>query len=227
MIAVGSLANAVAIGIGSLTGLLIGRKLPENVRRIVFQGLGLVVLVLGVQMALKFRHPLIAVFSLLIGGVAGELLRIEDRLASLGDIVKRRVNSRDERFTEGLVNASLMYCVGSMAIIGAFDEGLRGDSTVLLTKAVLDGFISVALASTYGLGVMFSAIPVFLYQYGLTLFAVRFQAVFSPAIVDELTGVGGLLIMAIGINMLEIQKIKVGNLLPALVVVVVLVKLFV
>jgi len=226
MIPVGTIVNALAIIGGSVVGVLLGRRFPAHVREITFQGLGLVVLVIGLKMGLTFERPLLIVFSMLIGAIIGELVGIEDFLNGLGDRLKKRLGSSDARFTEGFVTASLIYCIGSMAIIGAFDEGLRGDPSVLLTKAVLDGFTSIALASTYGLGVLFSAVPVFIYQYGLTLFALAFKAVVSPVMIHELTAVGGLLIVGIGINLLRLIRIRIGNLLPALPVAVVLVLIF-
>lgn len=226
MLPIGTLTNVATIITGGIVGMLLGRHFKDNIREIVFQGLGLAVMLIGIQMALKGQHPLILIFSILIGGVAGELLKLEDIFAGLGDQLKKRVKSRSALFTDGFVTASLLYCVGSMAIVGSFDEGLRGDPSILLTKSILDGFASIALASTYGVGVLFSALPVFLYQYGLTLFASLFKDIFSTVLINELTAVGGLLIIGIGINLLKLKYIKISNLLPSLVVVVVLVLLF-
>ncbi len=226
LLPVGTLTNTAAIIVGSLLGLLLGRRFPENIKNIVFQGLGLSVLLIGMQMAFKCQHPLILVFSIILGGIAGELLKLEDFFASLGDRLKKKIRSRNEAFTQGLITASLIFCVGSMAIIGSFDEGLRGDHTLLLTKAILDGFMSIALASSYGTGVIFSAVPVFLYQFGLTLFAAQFREAFSPVMINELTAVGGLLILGIGINVLQLTYIKIGNLLPSLLAVIFLVAVF-
>ena len=226
MLPVGTIVNTVAIMAGSAVGLLLGKRLPEKIRVIVFQGLGLAVLLIGMQMALKCQAPLILIFSILLGGILGELIRLDDFFNSLGDRLGRKIKSKNEQFTAGLVTASLVFCVGSMAIVGSFDEGLRGDSSILLSKAILDGFTSVALASTYGLGVMFSAVPVFLYQFGLTIFAAQFKGVFSAVLINELTAVGGLLILGIGFNLLGVVKIRISNLLPSLVFVVVLAAIF-
>ncbi|QLA16469.1 DUF554 domain-containing protein [Desulfolutivibrio sulfoxidireducens] len=222
MIPVGSLTNAAAILAGGVVGLLLHGKFPERVRTIVFQALGLCVAVIGLQMALKMSEPLVVIFSLILGAVAGELVDIETRLEHLGDRVKALARSKNTLFTDGFVTASLIYCVGSMAILGSFDEGLRGDPTILLTKAMLDGFASVALASTYGAGVLFSCVPVFCYQYGLTLVAGAFQGFFTEALMAQITAVGGLLILGIGINLFGVVKIKISNLLPSLVAAVVL-----
>lgn len=226
MLPVGTIANVAAIIVGSLLGMALGKRFPDHIRVIVFQGLGLAVMVIGMQMALKVQNPLIIIFSILIGGITGELLKLDDRFNNIGDWLKDRIKSKNELFTDGFVTAALIYCIGSMAIIGAFDEGLRGDPSVLFTKSILDGFTSIALASTYGLGVLFSFLPVFLYQYGLTLFAVQFKSIFSPVIINELTALGGLLILGIGFNLLDIKKIKISNLLPSLVIVVILAALF-
>ncbi|WP_243312389.1 DUF554 domain-containing protein [Fundidesulfovibrio agrisoli] len=213
---VGTIANALAIVAGSLLGLMMHGRFPESVKRIVFQGLGLSVLIIGLQMALKMDRPLVVVFSLVLGGIAGELLRIEERLESLGGVLKRVTRSSNAMFTDGFISATLIYCVGSMAILGSLDEGLRGDPTILLTKATLDGFASIPLASTYGVGVMFSAAPVFLYQGCIALGAGALRGVVTPDLLTQITATGGLLIFGIGVNLLGFAQIRVGNLLPAL-----------
>lgn len=226
MLPTGSLVNAAAIIAGSLIGALLHGRFPERVRTIVFQGLGLCVLLIGVQMALKVDNILILIFSVLLGGIIGELLDLEGLFERLATRFKALVRSRDTGFTDGLITASLIFCIGAMAIVGSFDEGIRGDATVLYTKSILDGFASVALASTYGLGVLFSFIPVLLYQGGLTLFAGFFQEHFSPQIIAQLTSTGGVLILGIGLTLLDIKRVRLSNLLPALLVVVVLTLVF-
>ncbi|WP_029893208.1 DUF554 domain-containing protein [Desulfohalovibrio reitneri] len=218
----GTIVNVVAILVGGTIGLLLGARFPQRVRLVVFQGLGLCTLAVGMDMALEMAEPLIVIFSIIIGGIIGAAFGLEDFLASLGDRLKKVVRSRNEKFTEGLLTATLLYCIGSMAIVGAFDEGLRGDPTLLLTKSLLDGFASIALASTFGVGVLFSALPLFAYQYGLTLLAAQLQNVLTDALVGELTAVGGVLILGISINLLELKYVRLGDLLPALGVVVVL-----
>lgn len=212
----GSLANAGAIVAGGLVGLTAGAKLSAQVREIVFQGLGLAVLLLGVRMALPLERPLLVVLSLSLGAALGQWLKLEDRFTALGERLKAVVGSRNPQFTAGLVGASLIYCIGSMAIVGAIDEGLRGDPTVLYAKAVLDGFAAVALAATYGSGVLLSCVPVFCYQYGLSLLAVACAGFFTPSLIAALSAMGGLLIMGIGLNVLGIATICIGNMLPAL-----------
>jgi len=220
---VGTIANAAAIVAGSLVGLVMHGRFPENLKTIVFQALGLAVSLIGVQMAVKAEHyTLIMVFSVVLGGIIGELLRIEDRLEALGQRLKRLARSQSTLFTEGFVSASIMFCVGAMAILGSIDDGLRGDPAILLTKATLDGFASIALASKYGVGVMFSAVPILLYQGAMTLAAGSVSALATPRLLGPLTATGGLLIVAIGINLLGLARIKAGNLLPALAVAVLL-----
>ena len=212
----GSVVNVAAIVAGGVAGLLMGSRMPERMRAAVFTGLGLCVLVIGMQMALGTKNPLVMVFSVVLGCITGELLRLEDGLAKLGDVLKARFGSGDARFTEGFVSASVLFCIGSMAILGSFDEGLRGDHTILFTKSILDGFASVAFAAAMGLGVLFSALPVFLYQAGLTELATVLQPWLSDAMMAELTATGGVLILGIGVSILELRRIPLTNFLPAL-----------
>ena len=226
MLPLGSLVNALAIILGSVIGMLLHNRFPERVRAIVFQGLGLCVLLIGIQMALKVENILILIFSVLLGGILGELLNLEGLFEILAGKLKAVVRSKNAAFTDGLITSSLIFCIGAMAIIGSFDEGIRGDATVLYTKSILDGFASVALASTYGAGVLFSFLPVLLYQGGLTLFAGVFQQYFSPLLIAQLTATGGVLILGIGFTLLDIKRVRLSNLLPALLVVVVLTLVF-
>lgn len=225
MLPVGTLVNVAAILAGGTVGLLLGARLPPAMTTVLFQGLGLSTLVLGFKLALQLQEPLVVIFSLLLGGMAGAAVGLEDLLASMGDRIKDMVGSRESRFTDGLITAFLLFCVGSMTILGAMEEGLRGEHTIYFTKALLDGFASIALASTYGAGVLFAAVPVFLYQYGLTLGAAALQDAAPPALVTEVSAVGGMLIIGIGINLLGLARIKLGDLLPSLLVVVVLYRL--
>lgn len=181
-------------------------------------GIGLVTLVLGAQMALKTENALVVLLAMLLGALVGEWAGIEDRLVSLGDSLKARVGSADgSRFTEGFVAASLLFCVGPMAILGAVEDGLSGDYTVLAVKSVLDGFSALAFASTMGVGVLFSILTILVYQGTLTLLAGAAQAVFTASVVAELTATGGVMVIGIGIRLLNIRNVRVGNFLPALV----------
>ncbi len=223
---IGTIINTIAVVIGSLIGLLLHKNLPQKIKDIAFQGIGLCTLLIGMQMALKVQDPLILIFSILIGGILGQAVNLEVQFEKLSNILKKRVNSTNSKFSEGLLSAFLIFCIGSMTFVGALNEGIKGDRSLLLTKSVLDGFTSIALASSYGVGVLFAAVPLFIFQSLLTLLAFQFQGFFSEMIISQLTAVGGILILGIGLNLLEIKKIKVMNLLPSLVVVVILTLLF-
>ena len=219
---IGTLVNVAAVLVGGGIGMTAGARLPQRVRDVVFQGLGLATLVLGMSMAIKTANPLVLIFSLVLGGILGAWVRLEEGLAGLGDRLKRATGMRGDRFTEGLLTAFLLFCVGAMTILGSVDEGLRGDPTLLYTKSMLDGFAAIALAATYGPGVLFSVVPLFLFQYGITLSATAVSGYISQDIISELAAVGGALILGIGCNLLQIARIRLGDLLPSLVVVVVL-----
>jgi len=223
----GNLINAAAIVVGGFIGTVFHRALPQRYQAIVFQGTGLFVMVLGISMSIKMEHVLISVFSLILGGLCGELLRIDKQINTFGDWIKRSLKFRSEKFTNGFVSASLLYCTGAMAVLGAIEEGLGNYPTILLTKSTMDGFISIVLAAALGVGVVFSAIPVAIYQGFLTLIAFLFANTLDMAIVNELSAVGGILLVGLGINILEIKKIEVVNLLPSLVFVMVLMMVFV
>ena len=222
----GPLVNAACVALGGAVGLAFGSRLPERIRAIVFQGLGLCVLMIGIKMALVTQQPIIVIFSVLIGSILGEVLRLETWLAAAGDFLKRRFRSSNPRFTEGMINASVLFCIGAMAILGSFDEGLRGDRTVVFSKTILDTFAAMALASAYGVGVLFSAIAVLIYQGTLTIFAGALQPWITPASMNELTAVGGTLIVGIGLNLLEVTRIPLSNMLPSLLIVVMLASIF-
>jgi len=243
---IGTIVNVIAIVVGSLAGLFFARFFTERVRIVVMQGLALSIILIGLSMAVTTTNILIVIGSMVLGGATGELLRIEDRLDSLGQRLKKRFRSNSATFVTGFVTASLVYCVGAMAVVGSLDEGIRHDPHILFAKSLLDGVASIAFASTLGIGVIFSAITVFMYQGALTLLGMFFGALLSDTMVNELTAAGGLLILGIGLNILfahgcapptdniEVPKvkrsgahmlgvgpapavsIKIGNLLPAL-----------
>ncbi|MFB6318385.1 DUF554 domain-containing protein [Saccharicrinis sp. FJH54] len=218
----GTLINAGAIIIGSIIGLLIHSRMPKNITRIVFQGIGLFTLFLGIHMAAKTGNFLVLIFSIVLGAIAGELLRLDLLINRFSEWLKKRVKSKNENFSNGFVTSFLLYCMGSMAILGAFEEGLGGDPNLLLAKSVLDGFSSIALAASLGIGVIFSAIPLIIYQGSLTLFAGSLQNFFTDPIINELTAVGGLLLIGLGINILEIKNLKIINMIPSLIFAVIL-----
>jgi len=201
---------------------LLKKSIPEKYHTILFQAIGLFTLMLGFQMTLKSENPLIVVFSLIFGGLIGEFFSLEERIYIWGERLKTKIGSSNHHFTEGLVSAFLLFCVGSMTLVGTINEGLKHDPSLLLIKSVMDGFVSITLASTYGIGVLFSAIPLFLFQIGLTLTAHFSASLFSEGMIHEISAVGGMLIIGIGLDLLQIKKLKLINFLPALVVVVLL-----
>jgi len=233
----GTLINAGTVLVGTAVGTLLGDRLPERIRTIVMDGLGLVVLVVGTSEAFEaFRPPfttlvhgtasggvpiLIVLGSVLLGGIAGELLRIEQGLTAAGDALKRRFGAGQSRFTEGFVVASLVFCVGPLTVLGSLRDGLSGDSSLLAIKAMLDGFAALAFSSALGWGVGFSVLTILVYQGGLSLLAGAVSgAVGDPAhspAIAAVTATGGLLIIAIGLRLLRVREIPVANLLPALV----------
>jgi uncharacterized protein len=225
MIMAGTAVNATAIMFGSLVGVKAGHLLSSRVRETVMAGLGLAVLLIGVQLAMKSSQTMIVIGSLIGGGIIGELLGIEARLEQFGSFLGGRFKGSG-RVAEGFVTASLLYCVGAMAIMGALQDGLGGHPDILYAKAALDGIASVALASTLGIGVLFSALPLVLYQGGITLGASLAQQLLTPPVVQEMNAVGGLLIVAIGLDLLGMKRLPVGNLLPAVFLAPPLVLLF-
>ncbi|MBC7114709.1 MAG: uncharacterized protein PWR13_799 [Archaeoglobi archaeon] len=212
----GTIINSASILIASLAGVLIGERLNEGLRGALMNVLGLPVILIGLQMALKTENVLIPTLSVALGVIFGELLGIEERLEKIGRALEVRL--KRGRFTEGFVTATLLYCVGPMAILGPMQEGLTGDSSILLAKSMLDGVASIVLASALGIGVAFSALSVLLYQGSFFLLASRLSSLMSEMMIKEFTATGGLLIVAIGINLLELRKLRVGNMLPALLI---------
>lgn len=223
---IGTMVNVGTVILGSAIGLLLKNKLPKKIVSIVFQAIGLFTIVLGVFMSLKGHQFLLIVFSLILGSIVGEWINIDHYMNVFSEKIKKKIKSNNEKFTDGLITAFLLYCMGSMTILGAFDEGLGNGSELLITKSVMDGFSSIALASALGLGVMFSVIPLFLYQGGLTLFAAYLQDVLTQVYIDEITAVGGILLIGLGINILEIKSLRIINMIPALLFIVPLVYFF-
>jgi len=222
---IGTIVNVVAIIIGSILGFLVKGRLPERFQNIVIQGISLAVLIIGLQMALSVENTtgtLVVIFSLVIGGIIGEMLEIENRLESLGEIIQSKFGSEDGLFVQGFVQSSLIYCVGAMAIMGAIQDGLNNDPSILFTKSLLDGTASVAFSATFGIGVLFSSIPVLIYQGSISLLSAWAQRFLNQDVIAMMTATGGLLIMAIGLNMLLSVKIKIGNLLPSIFVAIII-----
>lgn len=225
MFLLGTLVNGLLIIIGVIIGKLLNR-IPESMRTTVMYAIGLSVIVLGLQMGLKSENFLIVIISLVMGAVFGELMQLEEKLNQLGLWLERKMGSVGSTgkgsIAEGFVTATLIFVIGAMAIIGALDSGIRGDHDVLYTKGLIDGFTSIILTTTLGVGVIFSAIPVMLYQGIIALFATQINTFIPQVLMDqfivEMTATGGVMIFAIGLNLTGLVKIKVANLLPAIAV---------
>ena len=213
---IGTLVNTGAVVVGSIIGLVFKKALPEKYQAIYFQAVGLFTLLLGVKMSLDISAPLLVVLSLVLGGITGEAIRLEDRVEQLGFWIKAKTNSQNDKFTEGLTTAFLLFCMGAMTITGAIEEGFGKTSDLLLTKSIMDFFSSIMLASALGIGVLFSAILLFAFQGGITLLVSLIGKDIPLEIISEITVVAGIILIGLGINLLEIKKLKIINLLPAL-----------
>jgi uncharacterized membrane protein YqgA involved in biofilm formation len=222
----GTLVNTATVIIGSLIGLAIGSRFTEKIKTIVLQALGLCTLLIGMKMAFKTDNILLVICSLALGGITGELLKIEDGLEKIGEIIKSKVKSESGTFVLGFVTASLVFCVGPMTIVGSIQDGISGNADTLYAKSMLDGFASIAFASSLGVGVFFSFLTVLIFQGALTILGSQLTFLVEPSILNELTATGGLMILGIGFYLLDIKRIKVGNFLPALVFVVILALIF-
>ena len=220
MIPFGSIVNALSVIGGSLIGLSFGNLLPKPIRSIIFEVMGVFTLVLGLKMSLETQEFIVLLLSLTMGAAIGEKLNIENKLQILGEKIKRILKSKNEKFAEGLVTAFLLYCIGSMTFVGAIEEGINHDRTLLYTKSFMDGITSILLASSFGLGVLVSAVPLLIFQSILTFAALYLEPHLTSGIINEISAVGGVLIICIGINILEFKKIKVSNMLPSLFLVV-------
>jgi uncharacterized protein len=216
MILLGTIVNAAAIIVCGILGSFLKKGLPKRYGDLVIAALGFFTVMLGVKFAMQTEHPLVVIFSLVLGAALGEWIDIEKRMDNFGNKVQSKLKGFKGNFSQGFVTSSLLFCVGSMAIMGSLQSGLANDHQTLYTKAVMDGVISVVFASTLGIGVAASALPVFIYQGAITLLAAFLQPYLSTAVVLEMTAVGGILLMGVGSNILEIKKVKVGNLIPAI-----------
>ena len=192
----------------------------EKIRKAVFQIIGLFTIVLGMQMSLKTNQFLILLVSLIIGTIIGEMLSIEKGVESLSNKLKIKLQSDNKLFSEGLITAFLLYCIGSMTFVGSIEEGIHQDRTLIYTKSLMDGITSILLASSFGTGVLFSAIPLLIFQSALTLGAHYFESYLHPELITDISAVGGIIIIGIGFNIVEITKIKVSNMLPALLLII-------
>ncbi|MDR2847468.1 MAG: DUF554 domain-containing protein [Bacteroidales bacterium] len=220
---IGTLVNAVAVVAGSSIGLLFKKNLPEKLQDVYFQAVGLFTLLLGVKMSLDISSPLLVVLSLVLGGFIGTKLKLNERTEQMGDYIKTKTKSQNDRFTEGITTAFLLFCIGSMTIVGAIEEGLGNTSDLLLTKALMDFFSAIMLASGLGIGVLFSFIPLLIFQGGITLVVSLVGKDIPAAIITEISVVGGIILIGLGLSLLKIKKMELINFLPALLLICLLV----
>lgn len=228
MVLFGSIVNIVLIIVGTLIGRFLS-NIPERMKETVMYGIGLAVVAIGIQMTFESNQILIVIISIVLGAVIGEWMDLDGKINSLGKWLEEKLPSKKEGpgIAQGFVTATLIFVVGSMAILGAIDSGLRNEHDVLIMKGILDGFTSIILSSTLGIGVIFSAIPVFLYQAIITLLSTQISRFVPDILLDsfiaEMTAIGGLMIVGIGLNLIGITKIRVANLIPGIGVVAVIV----
>ncbi len=213
----GTIVNAIAIIVGSIIGLLIGKHIQERYSDIIIKGLSLAILAMGIGGAISANNMLVVIVSIAVGALIGEAINIEKQLEQFGMIIEKRFSSNNP-IAQGFVTATLLFCTGSMAILGAIQGGLLGNHETLLIKSILDGVISVIFAATLGIGVILSSVSVFLYQGAIAISSSFLQDILTDAVIQDLSAVGGLLLMGLGLKMLGAIELKVGNLIPALFV---------
>lgn len=227
MVLLGTLVNGACILIGSILGRYL-QHIPEKIKETVMSGIGLAIMVLGLQMGLKSEQFILVILSIVGGAALGEWVNLEGRLNSLGNWIERRMKAKEgTSISQGFVTATLIFGIGAMAIIGALDSGIRNNHDVLITKAIIDGFTALVLASTLGIGVLFSAFPIIIYEGFIAIFSRQINTMIPTALMDsfiqEMTATGGVMILAIGLNIIGITKIRVANLLPGILVTAILV----
>ncbi len=218
MLFAGTFVNVITVLLGGSIGLVIGNRVPQRFNTIIFQAIGLFTLFLGVLMALKAEALLVVVFSLVVGSVIGVWLNLDKRVEGLSQIFKGFFKGSNDRFTEGFVTSFLLFCMGSMTVLGSIEEGLGRGSQLLMTKAVMDGFSAMLFAQALGAGVLFSVVPLLLYQGGITLLAAYIGEFLPPYVVNDLAATGGILLLGLGFSILDIKNIRVMNMLPAIAV---------
>lgn len=224
----GTLINTVTVLGGGVLGLVIGNRIPDRIRKIIVQVIGLTTLVIGLRDVIDTKNIVFPLVGMVFGGILGELLRIEDRLANVGELLRRRFakQSSESSFVNGFVTATLLFCVGPLTILGAIEDASGKTPQLYIIKGTLDGFMTIIFTAVYGVGAIFSAISVFVVQGSLTIFGTSLDSLLSDRMRLELFSAGGLAVIAIGINLLEIKKIRLGSLLPGLVVTPLLVRIF-
>ena len=216
----GTIFNVLAVLLGSSIGLIAGKFIPERMRDNIFNCLGLFTLYVGINMMLGMKHSIAVLLALVLGAVTGEILGIETWLNTLGDRLKAALHTSNGKFTEGFVSATLLFCVGSMAIIGSIEDGLRHNPEILMTKGIMDCIAGSMMAGAYGVGVAFSVVPLLVCQGAVTLGASMLEGVITADMYANISGIGGLMIMGIGLNMMKITRLRLGDMLPGLVYVV-------
>jgi len=212
----GTVVNALAVAVGGAVGLLFKNIIPEEITEALLKALGLAVISIGVKLSLAGENLTLLIISIIIGTIIGEYINIEGKLDNVGSYIENKTKNKASNVALGFVTSSLFCCVGSMAVIGSIQSGLTGNHEILFSKALIDGITAVSLSVSMGVGVIFSSISVFIYQGIITMLAGLMQSLLSDAVVNEMTAIGGIIIMAIGLNFLEIKRIKVGNMLPAI-----------
>ena len=217
-ILLGTAVNSMAIIVGGTLGMILKEGIPEKMKETIMNGLALCVLLIGVSGSLKSSNLLLVIISIVIGAIIGESIDIDSKLQGLGDRIERRFKGRGGSISEGFVTSSLLFCVGAMAIVGSMESGLTNNHQTLFAKAMLDGISSIIFASTLGVGVLLSAVSVFLYQGAITIGATFLKAILVDSIILDITAIGSLLIIGLSLNMLKVTKIKVANYLPAVVI---------
>lgn len=223
LILLGTIVNTVVVIVGSCVGLLIKGGIKKRYKDIIMQALALCIMFIGASTAIgglnnTDAEPVLFIISLVIGSAFGEFINIENKLQNIGDMIQNKIGSKESNISQGFVTTSLMFCVGTMAILGSLESGIQGVHTTLFAKSVLDGTSAIIFASTLGIGVIFSAVSIFLYQGTLTILASFIQPYLTGDMMREITIVGGIMIFAIGLNLMEIKKIRVGNMLPAIII---------
>ncbi|WP_066891999.1 DUF554 domain-containing protein [Clostridium nigeriense] len=220
----GTIINTLSIIVGALIGLFVKGKISKNINETIMNGLALCVIYIGISGALKGNNTMVIIISIAVGGLIGELIDIDRKLESFGDKIEKKFNKNNSNISisQGFVSATLLFCVGAMAIVGSLESGLNNNHSTLYAKSLLDGITSIIFTSTLGIGVMLSAFAVFIYQGSITLMAGFLSSFLNDVAINNMTAVGSILIMGLGLNILRVTKIKISNLLPSIIVAVVL-----
>lgn len=212
----GTVVNTLAIVVGGAVGLIFKNIIPEEITEALLKALGLAVIAIGIKLSLAGENLTLLIISIIIGTIIGEYINIEGKLDKIGSYIESKMKNKASNVALGFVTSSLFCCVGSMAVIGSIQSGLTGNHEILFSKALIDGITSISLSVSMGVGVILSGISVFIYQGIITILAGLMQSLLSDAVVSEMTAIGGVIIMGIGLNFLEIKRIRVGNMLPAI-----------